>query len=59
MPATRDMVFVLRLRLQTVPSNSQTPATEHVLSSILDNENMNQALVQTDPDVQMPYLCSR
>ena len=61
MPATRDMVFVLRLRLQTVLSNSQTPAKEHVFSSILDKENMNKALVQTNPAVQrtVPILCSR
>ena len=52
MPATRDMVFVLRLRLQTVPSNSQAPANEHAFSSILDYDNMNKALVQTDPAVQ-------
>ena len=52
MPATRAMVLVLRLRLQTVPSNSQAPAKKHAFSSILHTDNMNKAPVQTDPAVQ-------
>ena len=57
MPATRDMFFVPRLKLQTFPCNSQMPATrtcllKHHMDSTKSRNNLLIVSEQANPAVQ-------